>query len=368
MQMKAFKIFFLFLVICSAPLFAQSFIAKDFGAKEIDKKDTDKLTDKPQNRDEAIKELSKKISSPEGLRIAIHGASHDSKMYVGRYIYDNIFNAVQVSLLTRDQGVKNVFATLTRHDVVRVWGRLLDFDAPQPHLGISKIVIEKSFEFPGEDHKRDVDWKAIARELLGEDQITVEIHTVQVGGSLLVVEYKGFVFPIFTKKFKEEAKDLNRQDFARIHFEIQEDPGKPIHLVLNEGPRGKAIELLDSISDQHGVQKTVTGKLIMFPQSPTIKFNVFAVKTQTDFDIARTYTIINFEDFDLFMAVLAKLQKVWDANKDLEDCVANDRNKLINKCIEIEVSGPINYVDPNQANPQVLIQRLEDVKTRVVIP
>jgi len=318
------------------------------------------------DRPTAIAELAEKVKSEQGLKLEIHGARHEAKTYVGTYVYDNVFNSVHVSILSRDPEVRKTMLTLVRHDVVRVWGEMLDLEAPQPHLSIKRMVIEKKYEFPGEAHRPEVDWNEVAKEVAGLNNIVVEVHAVAEEGKILVVEYKGYVFPIFTRDFAGEAKDLSRQDFARLHFKIQEEPGRPIHFELIPGPQAHAIELLDSISQQHGQVKTLKGELVLFPQSPSIRFNVFAVKVATDFGIARTYTIINFDDMKLFEAIRNKIQAAWDegVRENHNDCIFNDRNKLTNRCLEIEVRGKVNHVDPNQANPQMLIEKLDDVVIR----
>ncbi len=316
------------------------------------------------DRAEVIAEIAELVASEGGIKLNVHGASHESRAYVGTYIYDNIFNAIHVSLLTKSPEVRATMATLTRHDSIRVWGELLDLDSPQPHLSISRIVIEKKYTFPGEAHRPEVDWNALAKELEGLESIVVEVHAIAEAGKLLVVEYKGYVFPIFNKNFSEQSKSLNRQDFVKIHFEIQTKPERPIHFELVAGEQGKAIELIDSIAAKHGQAAKLSGQLVMFPQSPSIRFNVFAIKVESGHGLTRTFTIINFEDMELFAALREKLQKIWDdpANTRGEGCVFNDRNKLTNKCVVVEVAGTINHVDPNQANPQLLVNKVDDVR------
>lgn len=304
--------------------------------------------------------------SASGAGIEIHGANNESKLYVGIYIYDNIFNALHVSLLTRDPEIKKTLSTLTRHDNVRVWGNLLDIDSPQPHLNVTRLIVEKRYEFPGGQYHAPVDWASIGKELAQQDEALVEVHTVQDNGSLMVVEYKEHIFPIFTREFKKQAENLNRQDFIRIHYKIQETPHSPIHLELQAGPRGQAIELIDSIHAQHGKIQTLRGALVMFPKSPSIRFNVFAVKVDVGNGFFRTYTLINFEDAELFKNIRSKLQKIWDENET--SCRFNDRNKLTNPCVEIEVTGSTNHVDANQANPQILLDKVENIRGPWVTP
>jgi hypothetical protein len=312
------------------------------------------------SREEIIRDMALKLQSPEGLRLRVHGVNHDSGLYVGAYSYDTIFNEIQVSLLTRVPEVRQTLLQIGRHDVIRVWGRLLDFDGPQPHLGLSQIVVEANFEMPGQPHRPEVDWEAVSRDLEGQDEILVVVHTVQQDGQILVIEYKEHIFPIFTREYQDQARLLNRQDIVRIRYTLQDAPERPIHLLLRPDAAGRAIDLVDNIAEQHGELRTITGSLVLFPQSPIVRFNVFAIKIDVGHGLSRTYTLINFDDSEVFRKIREKLQAAWDEGD--ASCVTNDRNKLLNTCIQVSATGPINWVDPNQANPQVLLKSADDIE------
>jgi hypothetical protein len=312
------------------------------------------------SREDGLRKMTQELESPEGLRLRVHGVNNEAKLYVGAYIYETIFNEIQVSLLSRERPVRDALITLGRHDVIRVWGRVLNFDAPQPHLALSRLVVEEKYQFPGGEHRPDVDWDKVTQELQGRSEALMLVHTVQMDGQLLVVEFKDQIFPIFTREFQAQAKNLSRQDIIRIRYELQESPEKPIHLVLKGDAQGQAIDVVDSINTQHGKTMSFEGNLVMFPQSPIVKFNVFAIKVALENDMHRTYTLINFEDPEFFAQIRAKLQAAWDAGD--ESCVKNDRNKLLSTCVRVRATGFINHVDPNQANPQILPSKIEDIE------
>jgi len=311
-------------------------------------------------RDEGLQRMAQELGSPEGLRLRVHGINTEAGLYVGAYSYDHFFNEIQVSLLTRDNAVKESLANLGRHDLVRVWGRVLDFDSPQPHLSLSRLVVEQKYAFPGDKYQPDVDWDKVTRELEGRDEALMLVHTVQMGGELLVVEFKDQIFPIFTREFRTQAAGLHRQDIVRIRYELQESPGRPVHLQLKSGADGQAISVVDPVHEQHGKNLAFEGELVMFPQSPIVKFNVFAIKVALDEGMHRTYTLISFDDPELFTHIREKLQAAWDAAD--ASCVRNDRNKLVNPSVRVRASGFINHVDANQANPQILPSKIEDVQ------
>jgi hypothetical protein len=98
---------------------------------------------------------------------------------------------------------------------------------------------------------------------------------------------------------------------------------------------------------------------VLFPKSPQVKFNVFAIKVVYPNALSRTFTLVNFENQTLFEQIRDKSQKAW--NDGSAKAVRNDRNKLENPKIIAEVKGTFNEVDPGQANPQVMIKNLEDL-------
>jgi len=120
----------------------------------------------------------------------------------------------------------------------------------------------------------------------------------------------------------------------------------------------KPIQVLEPMQAQHGKSVTVEGALILFPKSPEIIFNVFAVQQLLRDGLNRQFTLVNFDDPDLFQKIREKLQKAWDQfPKDF----VNGRNKLVSTKVRVKASGTVNVIDPNQANPQILLKSLDSV-------
>jgi hypothetical protein len=311
------------------------------------------------DRNENIETLRQALATDAGVLMRVHGADNESRLYVGSYIVDDFFNAVEVSLLGSSREVREQLMTLGRHDTVRLWGSLMDIEGPQPHLRITRLEVVEKYESPAGEHQHDIDWEALRAEIQDKSELLVQVHISLAEGSLLVVEYKDYIFPIYTREFAPLAATVGRQDMIRIRFKIQESPGRPMHLELRGDAGGPAIEAVDHVPDQHGTRRKVEGTLLLFPQSPIVRFNVFAIKFDLGGGFFRTYTLINFEDPELFTRIREKLQALWDAGD--EACVVNDRNKLSNPCVKLSAEGVINMVDPKQANPQVLLESTDDI-------
>jgi hypothetical protein len=173
---------------------------------------------------------------------------------------------------------------------------------------------------------------------------------------VLVVEYRDAVLPVFVRD-KTQAASLYRGDKIRLHFKIQRHPVRPTHLVLD--PKAtKPIELLTPIKDQDGKPLDLEGALVYFPQSPQLRFGVYAIQVIDTDGLKLNYTLVNFEDPQVFADIRAKLESFWKANLAT---VENGRNCLINPQIKIRAVGRGNVMSPNQANPQILLEGVDSV-------
>jgi hypothetical protein len=119
------------------------------------------------------------------------------------------------------------------------------------------------------------------------------------------------------------------------------------------------VKVLESITSLHGKPAVIEGALIMFPKSPEIIFNVFAVQQELQSGLKRQYTLVNFEDPAAFAKIREKLQAAWDKHKGE---TVNGRNKLVSLRIKVKATGTFNEVYPNQANPQILLKSAASVE------
>src|SRR5690606_26041632 len=103
----------------------------------------------------------------------------------------------------------------------------------------------------------------------------------------------------------------------------------------------------------------VTGTLVLFPKSPQVTLDVWAVAETTQGGAQRQYTLINFDSMEIFQAILAKCAAAWATAPN--DYV-NGRNKLLHKTIKIRARGVFNVVDPNQANVQIFLSSADDLE------
>ncbi|MGK7926014.1 MAG: hypothetical protein AB4290_12350 [Spirulina sp.] len=293
-----------------------------------------------------------------GLIGRIHGVVSSGKMMVlSVRSSDNFFERREFSLIAGKPPVEQVFQGIHRHDRVCIQGRELRNPSPQPHILVNSArVLEKwdgLADFP--EYEYEVE---LPTALENKTELVGKVHAVGAEGKILVVEYSDRVLPIFVKS-PELTRDLYRGDIIQLNYKIQRHPHQPTHLQLNEKVK-HPIAVLDAIAGWHQQLKTLSGHLVKFPQSPQIKFDVYAIDVETQ-GIHRTFTLVNFEDLDTFQAIRDKLARIWQEH---QATAIRTRNALINPEVTLKATGLINVVSPEQANPQIMLKTVDDFSVR----
>lgn len=292
----------------------------------------------------------------QGAEGEIHGAYPELELYV--FTYRNpkdFFDFIEVSMISPNEQISAALAGLRRHDRVRIKGELMDNRSPQPHVELSSLEVVKKHESKPEVPAYDHDAR-IPDDLRDKDNELFLVHAVHAGGKILVVEHKDIVLPVYVRRPQFTAK-LARNDVVRLWFEIRAEPEKPVHLQLRDVER--PVEVVESVMALHGRPALVEGPLVLFPQSPQVRFNVFAVLQKLPGGLQRQYTLANFEKQETFDQIREKLQKAWDS---APDAAVSGRNKLISTKVKVRARGKFNEVDPNQANVQIVLDGPESVE------
>lgn len=307
-----------------------------------------------------LAEIEQKLHKT-GVEGWVHGSVPDNKLYVFTYRNpNNFFDSIDMSLIPTDKTVAGVLETLKRHDKIRVKGSFLENPSPQKHIEVTSIEVIQKFNNPYNPDPYSYDTR-IPDDLLNHNEARVLVHAVGGNGNILVVEYGDAVLPIFVKN-SQLVKNLYRNDIINIKYSVLSEPQKPIHLRLNERAP-QPVTIIESVIEKHGKPALVEGPLVLFPKSPGIMFNVFAVLEQLEGGLKRQYTLINFDSPEIFKAIREKLQTAWDQHPDN---FVNGRNKLTHTRIKITVSGIFNQVDQGQANVQILVNSADDIKIEIL--
>ena len=303
-----------------------------------------------------IANLSQELTST-GLLGRIHGAASDTQMFVMAVREpDNFFSHREFSLIPQDKAVQDTLNQLHRHDLVCVRGDLIANPSPQKHITLNSIQVLEPWTQP---EVTPYQRTGIPEELNEQTSLTGKVHAIGGDGKILVVGYKDAVLPIYVSA-TEYTQGLYRGDIIKLAYQIQQYPQKPVHLQLDTTAQ-QPLEVIDAIASWNGQPKTLTGNLVKFPQSPQLKFDVYAMEVDTE-GIERYFTLINFENMAEFENIRQKLAKIWDDHKAT---AVSGRNMLINPEVQIEATGIANIVSPEQANPQILLDSAEQIQQRL---
>lgn len=302
-----------------------------------------------------LAKLSQELTST-GLLGRVHGATDTAQMYVMSVREpENFFSHREFSLLASDRQIMEQLSKLNRHDRICIQGEIIANPSPQKHIAVNSLKIIEPWTqpqgFAPYEYQAD-----IPAELRDRDNFIGKVHAIGANGRVLVVEYQDWVIPLFVSETKY-TQGLYRGDIIKLTYQIQQRPQQPIHLQLDTTV-AKPLEAIDAIAASNNLEQTLTGNLVKFPQSPQLKFDVYALEVDTD-GIKRYFTLVNFDDINEFENIRQKLANIWDDNATT---ARSGRNMLINPEVTLEASGTINIVSPEQANPQILLNSADKVE------
>ena len=303
----------------------------------------------------SIESLSKELTD-SGLIGRIHGAAGESQMFVMAVREPtNFFSHREFSLIPQDESTQETLNGLNRHDLVCVRGDLLANPSPQQHITLDSVRILEPWTQPEgfAPYERPT---ALPSELKTQTNLVGKVHAIGEDGKILVVGYQDLVLPIYVSA-TEYTKNLYRGDIIKLNYQIQQNPQRPLHLQLDTTVE-QPLKVIDAIASWNEQSQTLMGSLVKFPQSPQLKFDVYAMEVDTQ-GIKRYFTLINFENMAEFEKIRQKLARIWDDNATT--AVAG-RNMLINPEVTIEATGLASIISPEQANPQILLDSAEQVR------
>jgi hypothetical protein len=291
-----------------------------------------------------------------GLIGEIHGAVVDSQLFVlSVREADDFFSHREFSLIGEDSATLDTLKQVKRHDRVCIQGKTIANPSPQSHIAVNSIQVIKSWS-PSENLLPYARKTSIPIELSQKNNFIGKVHAISANGKILVVEYRDGVIPLFVTAPKY-TQNLYRGDIIRLFYQIQPDPSQPTHLQLDTTVE-KPLVVLDAIANWHNQSKILTGKLVKFPQSPQLNFDVYGIEVDTQ-GIKRYFTLVNFDNLDEFANIRSLLAKIWDDNRAT---AVSGRNMLLNPEVTIEARGIVNVISPEQANPQILLDSTEQIQ------
>ena len=303
-----------------------------------------------------LEELKEKMRT-EGLSGWVHGINPENGLQVFTLRNPNNFFDYQLMPMIPVGQARGLFSTLNRHDKIWIKGQVIENGAPLPHLLVLEAKMLEKHQRKSSHQKRE----PIKGQYPDIGNMNFKVHAVGESGKFLLLEKNNDLIPLFIQKDLPLVKTLFRNDIVNVSFEIQVRPGRPMHFILDEED-DRPIEVLEKMETGHGERIVLRGALVKFEKSPQIKFDIFALRDITETGFWRNFTLVNFSDPQLFKALREKAALAWAQN---ERCREDARNSEINRSIQVTAKGLKNVVSQNQANPQVLIQSIDDLSFEV---
>jgi hypothetical protein len=304
-----------------------------------------------------VKEL---LQSPDGLTAEIHGIDTEHNLYAvalrGKLVGGtDFFDFANLPILGKDADTRAKIQALKRHDIVVLKGDFRDIDSPQRHISVTSLEMKAPYPDICAGLAPYQHITQLPDDLNGLTSIVAKVHAIIDDGATMMVEYKDTNIPVIVSD-PAQVKNLFRGDKIKMNFTISEHPKRPVHLALAKGD--KAISVVKSILAEHERPfKDFCGTLALYPKSPDIRSDVYAMEVPIGDGYAWTYTLFN-EDPAKFAAIRDKAAARWSASTQGRVC---GRNYLLNPSITICASGLGNEEDPNQANPQVLLDSADSI-------
>ncbi|MGE3974385.1 MAG: hypothetical protein AB7F59_07670 [Bdellovibrionales bacterium] len=292
-----------------------------------------------------------------GLNALVHGADAERGLYVFTYnVPGDFFKRYEFSLLATTMAQKELVKTFNRGDRIFVQGRLGSQPTPQPHVYATEIkLLEKynpGIESPAGSHQKVT---KLPDDLRDKTDFVGQVHAVIGNGLVLVMEYKEVIIPLVVNE-PVYTRELFRGDVIRVAFTLQTAPGRPTHIILKSAQEagGTPVQVLERLVDRHDKIKTLEGRLVLFPKSPTINRDVWAIEEDLGYGLARYSTLVNFTEvgggFPELEKIDQKMRALWDSDRQ---AVFHGRNKFIHTKVRIRATGKMTVFTPNQANAQI---------------
>ncbi|MBY0404930.1 MAG: hypothetical protein K2X66_13605 [Cyanobacteria bacterium] len=367
-------------------------VSQPISSTLIEKTSVDPNRSKPsENR---LPENLLKTFQTQGLKGRIHAAIPSQNLYLFSYRNpQNFFDSIYCSVLAQSTGAKSVLTTLHRNDGVILKGSQILFNNQQPHLLVESVEPYDFYApssnpliFPQNATEKPIENPSLQNSI-SSSPIKPQpgyflVHAVLEDGHIVVLESNNREIQMLPIKKRSPllkyTRSLWRGDeifipsYAPLSF-----PPHPTHLKITGSLKHpeKAIQIIDRIQKKHHKKITVEGRLILFPKSPLINRDVWAIEcfepqplktlsvvntTSPQFP-PRYFSLVNFETQGLQSKIDEKLKTIWQNDpSQVEDL----RHKYGKQNLFIKVSGRFNIVDSNQANAQLVITDLNEMSLK----
>jgi hypothetical protein len=310
----------------------------------------------------ASEDVAKALGAPAGLAGTIHGfptEDHRVTAVMSVRADNDFFNARQINLISQNDSVTELLGTLKRNDGVCVRGSVAAFGNDQIHVNVTEIAVLDLQNDPYPDLPPYEYRGPTAESLPPSGKLVGRIHAAAPG--MLLVEVVDRVMPLVVRNPASIPDGLYRFDTVEFAYEKANSTGSPVHLVLNES-MNPPIKVTDSIRARNGQKTRVVGYLALFPRSPLISRDTYAINVDQN-GIQTSYTLVNFDNPEIFEKLQRALEQAWKSDTSK---ISRGRNYFLNGRVSVAIEGKLNMVSPSQANPQIIVDDFKALKIESV--
>ncbi len=297
------------------------------------------------------------------IPLEVHGSQSDQYLVLATLRRPKKFFQYRfLALIPEDREVAAKLTKLKRHDRIKIVGKMANFDQDPAHVNVKSLEIVKKFDSQNSSKTRDYQYLKNLGTLKEKNKADFLIHYISSDHRSLVLEY-GNQIVLMKEKTGKVFAGRSRNDYVTIPFRVRKWPPTPLHLDFGNAETGSSvgkIKVHECISKIHKRKLEITGELVRFPKSPQLKFDVFAVAEKLENGSQRQYTLVNFENLELFEEIRKKAKKLWDSSSGK---TIRQRNHFVKSGLYVKVVGKGNWVSKNQANPQILLDSTEGLQS-----
>jgi hypothetical protein len=299
------------------------------------------------------------LATEQGATGWVHAAVPDLGYYVFTYRSGSFFNYVDVSLVAPNNDITKKLSLLKRHDKIAVKGVMIENQSPLQHILVENVGMIEAYV--GVNHLDRYKHQSNPKDIEDDTRHNFVVHANIGSGAALAVEYGDVVVPLYVDPaYTKQTEKMYRNDIISARVRKQQRPNAPVHLILAPAKGEKPIEIVDRIVNCHGKQKTITGSLVLFPSSPQITRDIYAIQVEDVNGLVRHWTLVNFENQYAFDQIQTKAAQAWNSFRKSRK---HGRNYLINQQIRVNATGVMNIISPSQANPQLILDSAKDLST-----
>ena len=293
----------------------------------------------------------------QGLTGYIHAANTATKTVV-LTVNEPGGKSRNVALIAETPALWNQLNTLQRYDLVRVKGERVYRLYPQAHVVINRLTVLKRWQpdvakgLPALHADPNLANPFMA--LIDQPTLTGTIHAVAGQGHVLLLDYKGAVYPLVAPD-NTQTQHLWRGDRVTLRLSMMVTPNSPLHLMLEPATPGdtkRPVDVLEAIKTLHNQPTEAKGYLVLYPKSPAMAKDSWALAHTLPEGGVRYYLLESAWGKQGQMSLDRYLAHLWQSDPHAAEA---GRQKWLKPQLLLQAKGLVWVEQPNQFQPRLRV-------------